>query len=81
MKRVVKGAGGLNLEPRKINEAFTIHLNFFKVFRFHIKSVRDGMFIMPQAQYTMTIESRAVPSVQGAKTPETSEIWHFWGAK
>ena len=34
---------------------FKIHVNFWKVFTFHVKSVRDGMVIVPQARYAMTV--------------------------
>ena len=27
--------------------SFTIHVNFLKVFTFHVESVRDGMIIVP----------------------------------
>ena len=33
-----------------------IHVNFFKVFTFHVKSVRDGMIIV---RYVMSVGSRA----------------------
>ena len=49
---MVKGGGGggegvLNHESREINEVFHDSRKFFEGFTFHIKSVQDGMIIVP----------------------------------
>ena len=47
--RVVKGGGGgrLNHESRETNEVFQDSRKFFEGFTFHVKSVQDGMIIVP----------------------------------
>ena len=42
-----KAGGGLNHESREINVVFHDPHKFFEGFTFHVKSVRDGMIIVP----------------------------------
>ena len=42
-----EGGGGLNHELREINTVFHDSRKFLEGFTFHVKSVQDGMIIVP----------------------------------
>ena len=56
--------------------SFTIHINFLKVSR-KISAVCNDYRALGMICNDRRVQGSILVGIQGAKPPETSEIWHF----